>query len=422
MRPNVQVSSRFVTSQNIHQIGLLIEVGAHQPPRRAPINVALVPDRSGSMSGPPLEAAKRSAMRFVELLDQNDRLAITVFDDQVTTIFGPASAGEHLAGQSLTRVQPGGTTNMSGGWLKGREHVQAALVEGTNRVVLFTDGLANQGITSPPELVALARGAAAQRVSTSCIGFGANFNEDLLREMSRAGGGNYWYVEAADTMADIFAEEIEGLVVLAAQNLTVTIRLAHPHIAGVSLLQRFPTQRADDGTWTVTLGDLYATSPKSLGLIFHIENATELGPTKVAEVRLSADTVTGAGIEHQVITMPVVANLDDADHVEPTVERTLIQFGAARAREDAMQHAENGDLDTAAQTLADASARLEPHPSDPRVAEEIEDLRAESERLHSHEYSALDRKYHDARRHAVWENKQAYVRKMSRTPRRPREP
>ena len=88
--------------------------------------------------------------------------------------------------------------------------MQAVLAEGTNRVVLFTDGQANVGITAISDLVALARGAASERVTTTCIGFGASFNEELMRDMSGAGGGNYWYVEATDQMTGMFDEEIEG--------------------------------------------------------------------------------------------------------------------------------------------------------------------------------------------------------------------
>jgi Ca-activated chloride channel family protein len=414
MRPEIKLSTKFLNTQNTHQVGLLITVGADQPPRRAPINVALVLDRSGSMSGQPLEAAKRAATRFAELLGPNDRVSVAAFDDQVHTVFGPAPGGDSAAAQAIAHVYDGGSTNLSGGWLKGREHVQSGLAEGTNRVVLFTDGNANAGITAISQLVELARGAATQRVTTTCIGFGASFNEELMRSMSQAGGGNYWYVEAADQMTDMFSEEIEGLVALAAQNVEVEVRLTHPGAAGVTFLQRLPTDRTPGGGWRITLGDLYATSPKAVGLIFHVEDVTELGHTQVAEVRLVSDVVMAEGIEHRVITLPVFANLDGTDHGEPNVERTFVRFEAARAREEAIEQADRGDLAQAAMTLAEASTRLHPFISDPLVAEEVEDLRAESERLRTREYSSLDRKYHEARSHAAWENKDAYLGKLSR--------
>ena len=48
------------------------------------------------------------------------------FDEEVETIFGPAPAGDPAALVALARVQAGGSTNLSGGWLKGRKLVQGA--------------------------------------------------------------------------------------------------------------------------------------------------------------------------------------------------------------------------------------------------------------------------------------------------------
>jgi len=131
-------------------------------------------------------------------------------------------------------------------------------------------------------------------------------------------------------------------------------------------------------------------------------------------VRVVSDVVTAEAIEHRVITLPVVANLDGTDHVEPTVESSLVRFQAAQAREAAIEQADGGDLDGAAETLHEASAMLCCYASDPVVAEEMEDLRAESERLQRGEYSSGDRKYHEARSHARHEGKEAFIGKLSR--------
>jgi len=422
MKADVKLSTKFLSTQNAHQVGLLVGVEGETPLRRAPINLALVLDRSGSMAGPKLAAAKEAAARFVRFLSEEDRLAIVAFDDEVATVYGPAPARAEAA-DTIERIYEGGSTNLSGGWLAGRAHVGERLfAEGVNRVVLFTDGMANVGITDHGSLVGLARDATAGRVTTTCIGFGADFQEDLLRDMAQAGGANYWFIENEDQMASVFAEEIEGLVALAAQNLEVEVRLTHPGVAGVSFLQPYPITHTGEGTWRVAIGDLYATSPRSLGLIFHVvDDVAALGAVELGQVVVRADVVGAEGVEHRKITMPVRANLDGADHVEPVVERTFLRYGAARAREEAVRLADAGDLDGAAQQLRACALSLKPFGDDAVLREEAEDLEAESRRLEERRYTVMDRKYHQKRGQSAARDEMAYLKKIARL-RRPRTP
>jgi Ca-activated chloride channel family protein len=412
MHTNVEVSTKFLATQNAHQVGLLVTIGADAPVNRPPINVALVLDRSGSMSGEPLAAAKDAALRFTRFLSPADRLSIVAFDTGVLTVYGPRAGGDPAVEAAILPIGPGGSTNLSGGWLKGRSLVESGLVTGTNRVILLTDGQANHGITDAKELAALAGGAREKGVSTTTIGFGAGFNEDLLKAMSDAGRGNAWYVERADQMTGIFDEEIEGLVTLAAQNVEVEVRLSHPQVQGVTMLQNYPTQRDPDGAWHVVMGDLLATAPLALGLVFHVEEVHSLGEARLGDVTVRGDFLVPGGIEHRTMELAVMANLDGADHLKPEVERTLVRYQVARTREEAVRVADTGDLEQAAALLHRAASTLAS--ACPEAGEEIADLTAQAEQLRERRYTSEDRKYNMAMKDAMLLSRTSYAGRIRR--------
>jgi hypothetical protein len=193
-------------------------------------------------------------------------------------------------------------------------------------------------------------------------------------------------------------------------------------VQGVTFVQDYPLDRTASGDWVTSVGDLYGTAGRALGLVFHVENVTELGQVQLGEVEVSADVVTPEGVEHRVLTMPVVANLDAEDHVEPEVERTLVKFEAAKARREAVDRADGGDFDGAAASLRQAAAQLMPYAAAPDVKDEVDDLEAEATRMEQREYDReLDRKYHMARGMAARDMKAMYMEKIARhKPRRPR--
>jgi Ca-activated chloride channel family protein len=182
---------------------------------RVPLNIALVLDRSGSMSEQKKMPFARDAAAFaVQQLLPTDRVSVTIFDDAVETVVpaGPAADKPGLVRQ-IRLIQPRGSTNLHGGWAEGARQVESGLVGGgVNRVLLLSDGLANVGVTDPNTIAAEARGLAVRGVSTSTMGVGDDYNEDLMEAMARAGDGNYYYIQTPTQLMDIFQTELQGLM------------------------------------------------------------------------------------------------------------------------------------------------------------------------------------------------------------------
>ena len=109
---------------------------------------ALVVDRSGSMAGRKLDLAKTAAERAASLLSGHDHLAVVAYDDSVDVVHPAAAAtptSRQAAIEAVHQLDARGTTNLSGGWLRGAEQAQGAPADCVKRVMLLSDGLAKIG-------------------------------------------------------------------------------------------------------------------------------------------------------------------------------------------------------------------------------------------------------------------------------------
>ena len=114
-----------------------------------------------------------------------------------------------------------------------------------HRVLLLTDGLANVGVTDPNVLIATARQKAEAGVVTTTLGFGTNFNEDLLIGMAQAAGGNFYFIQTPDEAEEVFRIEAESLASVVAQNLRRS-RASASRSQPLQQLPRRDTERCHD--------------------------------------------------------------------------------------------------------------------------------------------------------------------------------
>lgn len=408
-----------------HLVRLLLRVEAEAPPQkdRLPLKLCLVLDRSGSMHGDKLQAARDAAAQLVRRLAPEDVVSVVAYDDQVETIAEPAT-GEAQAdlARRVERIETGGSTNLSGGWLRGRELVSRNLTErGVNRVILLTDGLANHGITDPQRLTGLAAQGRTARISTTAIGFGEDYDERLLRAMADAGGGNMYYIETTDQATSIFADELEGLLDLGAQNVAVTVKLAAAAQLG-AVHHDYPAVPQPDGM-RLELCDIYAREPKPL-LVELLLPGDPVTDTLVAELVVAADVLMAdGGVEHQVITTPVILSSADGARVEPEVRRELLLLAAAKARQEALERRERGDYEGAAELLRTTGRRLREHGLDDKeVQEEASDVAMMAESFAAYHVSAADQKYMAQRSYNSRTGRRMKDRLISRKKRSEEEP
>lgn len=398
MESKILVDTELAVAQDGFVVRALLKLAGRAPASdtRSPLNLSIVLDRSGSMTGGKLEAAKEAAALLVRRLSPRDVVSVVAYDDDVYDVAPPA-AGDAQA--DLTRridtIETGGSTNLSGGWLRGREFAAAGKKDGTvSRVLLLTDGLANVGITDAQQLTGLCAKAKDDGIATTTIGFGSDYDEKLLRAMADAGGGGTYYIERPDQAPSVFEAEIAGLLTLAAQNISITIRPADATKL-VAVRNDYPTQQQPDGL-RVSMGDLYAREPKTLLIEFFVPGIAETPEASLATITIDAHVLTdGGGVEKREITLTVTSPLAAAGHQEPEVRKEMLLADAASVREEALHRRERGDHLGASGILLSSvrHMRESAFATDENIAEHIAELSALGRKFAARKVSAADAKY-----------------------------
>lgn len=359
MHAAVKLDHQLVAVEGEHDVHAMLELSlpeldgaAAQPPLR----LALVLDRSGSMSGPKLAVAKRCAAWLVSRLRPVDELALVAYDDAVRLLAGLAPVEATPLRAAIGGIHPGGSTNLSGGWLRGLDQLRG----GRGTILLLTDGMANVGVTDRSSLAELARSAAREGVSTTTIGFGEDFEEELLTAMADAGGGNAHWAATPDEAPALFARELEGLTTVAAQNVTVEVRPG-PQVEVVGVLNEYPHLAVPAGI-QIELGDAYAGETRKVVFALHVPDLVTLGPVPVAELVVRYVTV-GEQIAQHELTVPVVVNAVSAEEAagatpDAGVHEEVLVLKAAQARDEAIRLADAGGYDKAKRLLEGTRAEL----------------------------------------------------------------
>ncbi len=192
---------------------------------RPPVNLVLVLDRSGSMSGDKIAKAREAAIEALRRLNGRDRFALVAYDHQVETLVPSQSAANTAwIEERIRRIQPGGNTALFSAVSQGAAEVRRHLGRGyINRIVLLSDGLANVGPSNPSDLGRLGAALLKEGISVTTVGVGTGYNEDLMAQLADRSDGNHYFVADSRDLPRIFAAELGDVLSTVARRVVIEI-------------------------------------------------------------------------------------------------------------------------------------------------------------------------------------------------------
>ncbi len=246
------------------------------------VDMVIVLDRSGSMQGNKIRDARQAVLNLLSNLSDQDRFALVSYSNGVQRhsdlIKVTGSNREHLT-STVRQISAGGGTNLGAGLHEGiNVLLQAGRNGNAGKVILISDGLANEGITDISSLGNMASVAVEKAFGISTVGVGSDFNEQLMTAVADRGAGSYYYLENPNAFAQVFQKEFLNTRSVAATSVEVRVPLAN----SMSLVNAngYPVEIKDNQA-IFHPGDLLSGQTRKLFLTFRMPVDTE----KIFEIK-----------------------------------------------------------------------------------------------------------------------------------------
>ena len=327
---------------------------------RAPVNVAIVLDKSGSMSGRKIERAKEAAMAAIDQLNAEDIVSIVFYDSTVRVLIPATKVSNRAAIYSAIRgIQSGGNTALFAGVSKGAAEVRKFKdLERVNRVILLSDGLANVGPSSVADLASLGASLQNESIAVSTIGLGLDYNEDLMAQLAERSHGSHLFAEEATDLAQAFQDEFGDVLSAVAQNAVVRLSCAKG-VLPVRILGRDGSIEGQNVT--VSLGQVYGKQVKYAVIELEVPAGEKGAEMQLGEVHLDCINLESKEREAQV-TRPNLRFTDTQAEVDRNMDKkamvSIVRQVGARENALARKLRDEGKIEQAESDLKSNSSVL----------------------------------------------------------------
>ena len=318
--------------------------------QRNPISLSLVIDRSGSMDGEKIQLTREAACYIINWLTRRDFASVVTYDSKVELLvpFQPLTQ-KPLIMEAIEKIKTDGCTNLSGGWLRGLSSLEDNFQPGNiHRLILLTDGQANEGITEDEKLSEMANFYRQKGITTTTLGFGEGFNEKLLQAVAGSGGGNFHYVADPEQMAGAFLSEFGDVYKVIGQNLELSVTAA-PDVTILECLNEFPGTVSEEAA-TINLGDVYSEETKQVVFKLKIPGMKVSSDVPLLDVSIRYDSVSGGyGVRRAESALSVTVSDEEGETrtPDPEVRKEVVLAHLAKARFKVSELMEKGDTSQA---------------------------------------------------------------------------
>jgi len=216
----------FTGKNQLVTVRVLLKPSVASGKGRAPIALALVIDKSGSMQERgKMDNAKRGAIEALKLLGPRDIASVVAYDSRAFVLTEARAVRDmERFRRDISKLEADGYTALYGGVKLGAKQIERFLDSGyIPRIILLSDGLANVGPSSVYELASLGRSLSRQGITITTIGLGLDYDEDIMTALAAESGGNAYFARTRDRLEDIFRRDMEDATTITGRGVRVTL-------------------------------------------------------------------------------------------------------------------------------------------------------------------------------------------------------